>query len=103
MGLTLLKITEEGRIVNTGISRFLDDELEECVFCGQYTGVRRNTPIDERKYYIEGVGQTHKECYEYLSGERKELPFLVTLYEPATLPVRKKGFGALLADLLEGF
>ena len=54
MSLTLLKVTREGEIVDTGIHKNLDDDLEKCVMCHSFTAVRRSTPIDQRKYYIKG-------------------------------------------------
>ena len=103
MSLTLLKVTEEGEVVDTGIHKNQDD-LEKCVMCHAFTAVRRSTPIDQRKYYIKGAGQAHKECYEYINGERSELPSLVTLYEPTPTEIlRKRGFRAFLTDFLRNF
>ena len=36
---------------------------ENCITCGINTGVRVNTPIDFRDYYIEGAGQLCVRCY----------------------------------------
>jgi len=37
-------------------------KTEECVVCGAKTPYTRETPIDERKDYIEGIGQLCSEC-----------------------------------------
>ena len=36
---------------------------EECVSCGKETPYDIDTPIDERKYYVEGAGQLCKSCH----------------------------------------
>jgi hypothetical protein len=36
---------------------------EICIICGKETEYNFDTPIQERKYYIEGVGQLCKRCY----------------------------------------
>ena len=50
----------------------LDDEsesvFETCVSCRKPTNVRKDTHVDMRKYYVEGAGQLHKECYEQVYG-----------------------------------
>ena len=40
-----------------------ESDLEVCVYCGEKTDVKKNTHIDERKYYVEGCGQLHEKCY----------------------------------------
>ena len=44
---------------------FMDGEKiwEQCVICGRKTKVQRDTPIGERKYYVEAAGQLCEECY----------------------------------------
>jgi hypothetical protein len=39
-----------------------DDDFEKCVLCGARTTVLKTTPIQERNYYIEGVGQLCESC-----------------------------------------
>lgn len=36
---------------------------EICVICGKETEYTFDTHIQERKYYVEGVGQLCKRCY----------------------------------------
>lgn len=44
---------------------FVDGETvwERCVLCGRQTEVLRESPIGERKYYVEAAGQLCEECY----------------------------------------
>ena len=44
---------------------FMDGEKiwEQCVLCGRKTKVQRDTPIGERKYYVEAAGQLCEDCY----------------------------------------
>ena len=37
-------------------------EFEHCVLCGRVTSVRKNTHINHRIVYVEGVGQLCCEC-----------------------------------------
>lgn len=39
-------------------------EYEYCVICWQKTGVKKNTPVDKRLNYIEGVGHLCQRCYK---------------------------------------
>ncbi len=39
------------------------DEREYCVVCGKDTGYTKETPIIQRKHYIEGAGQLCPKCY----------------------------------------
>jgi hypothetical protein len=39
------------------------NEIEYCVLCGYETPYKRNTHIDMRLGYIEGVGQLCEKCY----------------------------------------
>jgi len=43
-------------------------EMDSCVSCGTLTEYSINTPIDLRKYYIEGAGQTCEICYNRIYG-----------------------------------
>ena len=46
---------------------------EKCVLCGDETPVDITTPVDRRgKYYIEGVGQLCRGCYNSTYDEQKE-------------------------------
>lgn len=40
-----------------------DNEYEICIMCHCETDIKKNTPVDQRKYYIEGFGQLCKKCY----------------------------------------
>ena len=101
MALRLLTVEDSGEVVDTGITRIVDTEFERCVHCSYFTAVKRSIPVDQRKYYIEGVGQTHKECYEHLNGERDEFPELISIYEPTNLEIfRKRGLKALINNIL---
>jgi uncharacterized protein (UPF0248 family) len=40
-----------------------DDEYEICIICHRETDVKKSTPVDKRKYYVEGFGQMCRECY----------------------------------------
>lgn len=41
---------------------------EKCILCGVDTKVPIDTPIGDRKEYIEGCGQLCKECYNSLEA-----------------------------------
>jgi NMD protein affecting ribosome stability and mRNA decay len=36
---------------------------EKCIRCGKETEYDINTPVDIRKWYIEGTGQLCEQCY----------------------------------------
>lgn len=38
-------------------------EKEPCVVCHAVTNYSYRTPIQERNYYVEGVGQLCEKCY----------------------------------------
>ena len=38
-------------------------EDDACVLCGGKTGYKRNDPIQQRAYYVEGAGQLCESCY----------------------------------------
>jgi hypothetical protein len=44
-------------------------EQDRCVLCGRFTTYKRNVPIANRAYYVEGAGQLCKRCYEKLYEE----------------------------------
>ncbi len=50
-----------------------DTELEHCVICKKITIYPKNTHIDYRLYYIEGVGQMCTECYEIIYDKNDEI------------------------------
>ena len=41
----------------------LGQEKEKCIICGAETIYSFDTPISQRKYYIEGAGQLCERCY----------------------------------------
>ena len=43
--------------------------VEKCVSCGKETPYLRSTPIQQRKFYIVGIGQVCFECYKKLKSE----------------------------------
>lgn len=45
------------------------EKKEYCILCHAATQYSIDTPINERNYYIEGVGQLCRKCYEENSGE----------------------------------
>ena len=42
-----------------------ESELESCVIpgCRKILNIKKNTPIDLRRFYVEGVGQLCEDCY----------------------------------------
>ncbi|GEM_PF-4533454 len=46
-------------------------EFERCVSCWNPTDIKKNTPIDKRPFYVEGVGQLDRECFMEVYGIRK--------------------------------
>ena len=43
-------------------------EMERCVLCWRETDVPKDTPVSQRKYYLEGQGQLCAKCYYELYG-----------------------------------
>lgn len=43
-------------------------EMERCVLCWELTEVPKDTPINLRRYYLEGQGQLCAKCYYELYG-----------------------------------
>ena len=116
MELTLLSVQENGEVVNTGIRRHLQ-ELERCIYCDELTDVPRDTPIDEREFYVDGLGQLHESCHDVIhniikhqgsypiDGDREIVltggPYLQA---PMPKPISKEGkLRAMIADLFVGF
>lgn len=48
--------------VNTKQNK-IDVPFEKCIICGEETIYRFSTPINQRKFYIEGAGQICHHCY----------------------------------------
>ena len=42
----------------------VEKEFETCYACGESTNVRKDTPLDERPHYIDGIGQACVNCYK---------------------------------------
>ena len=40
------------------------DEFEKCVLCWKTTDVLKSANIQDRTFYVEGVGQLCKRCWE---------------------------------------
>ena len=45
------------------------DQKEICVICQKETPYTKNTPVDLRRNYVEGVGQVCDSCAENLRKE----------------------------------
>ena len=43
-------------------------EMERCVLCWELTDVPKDTPVNRRRYYLEGQGQLCAKCYYELYG-----------------------------------
>ncbi len=41
----------------------MEKEKDHCVLCGKETEYLKNTPVDEKNYYVEGGGQLCQECF----------------------------------------
>jgi len=50
----------------------VEEIYERCVICGELTEVLRETPINERDFYVVGCGQLCFTCYRR-TGEDPEL------------------------------
>jgi recombinational DNA repair protein (RecF pathway) len=44
---------------------------EKCIICDVDTKIEKSTHIDYRYFYVEGVGQLCKECWEKISSKEK--------------------------------
>ncbi|MBU0958767.1 MAG: hypothetical protein KKB31_02355 [Nanoarchaeota archaeon] len=44
-------------------------DLEDCVLCHTQTSVLKQTPIQERRFYVEGAGQLCEGCYKETYGK----------------------------------
>lgn len=45
------------------------EEYERCAICGELTNVRRETPIDQRDFYVVGCGQLCFDCHRRTGTE----------------------------------
>ena len=45
-------------------------ETDKCACCGCDTGIPKDTPITNRKYYIVGSGQLCSKCYTELYTDK---------------------------------
>lgn len=46
-----------------GVPKITGKEVELCVLCGVETEYKRDTPVDMRDFYVDGVGQCCSECF----------------------------------------
>jgi hypothetical protein len=46
------------------------DEIEKCVICKKETKYSKNTHINEREFYVKGIGQLCENCAYKLFTER---------------------------------
>ena len=49
-------------------------ERERCVVCGKDTGYTFSTLIQNRQFYVEGVGQVCKQCFVEIYFQMKNRP-----------------------------
>ena len=53
-----------------------EEVYENCVICNRLTDVRKDTDINDREYYINGIGQVDQKCYEevysFKNNEKRE-------------------------------
>lgn len=45
------------------------EEKDRCVVCYAETAYSKDTPIEEREFYIEGCGQLCEACYNEIKAE----------------------------------
>lgn len=57
------KKEEDELVEEKGTEEKVRMETEQCILCGDDTGVLTNLPADARKYYVTGVGQLCETCY----------------------------------------
>ncbi|WP_156133055.1 hypothetical protein [Beduini massiliensis] len=50
-----------------------ENEYEVCVVCHKELDIKKETPISEREFYIEGAGQVCIDCYIKLLSEKSSL------------------------------
>ena len=56
-------------------------ETDKCPCCGCDTGIPKDTPISDRKYYIQGSDQLCNKCYTELYVHKTEDETTVSLDE----------------------
>ena len=56
-------------------------ETDKCACCGCDTGIPKDTPISNRKYYIQDSGQLCNKCYTELYVHKTEDETTVSLNE----------------------
>ena len=62
----------EQKIINIADNpRYENKTPELCVICHKETPYTFDTPIDQRRYYYEGVGQLCKDCYREIVEEEE--------------------------------
>lgn len=54
------------------LDKKIEKTEEECITCGNSTGVREDTHVDERLYYVEGAGQLCPNCYKTIYTEKNK-------------------------------
>lgn len=57
------KKNENDEIENQCSVFIVPAEDENCILCGCKTGVNRKTPVNKRRYYVDGCGQLCRECW----------------------------------------
>lgn len=53
-------------------AKYTRAEIEKCVVCGDKTPYAFDTCIDKREYYIYGVGQLCRKCYDDIYKEKDD-------------------------------
>ena len=48
----------------------LDPQVDKCVVCNKETDYLFSTPVEERRFFVAGVGQLCKECYDVVYSSR---------------------------------
>ena len=66
-------------------------ETDKCACCGCDTGISKDTPISNRKYYIQGRGQLCNKCYTELYVHKTEDETTVSLADMNELIRRSRG------------
>ncbi|MBQ6702167.1 MAG: hypothetical protein IJN17_04355 [Clostridia bacterium] len=55
------------------------EKFERCVICGALTDISVDTPIDLRRFYVEGCGQVCVKCHQKLQRMAKKENALATV------------------------
>jgi len=48
--------------------------FDHCDNCQRQLHILKTTPVDQRPYYVDCIGQMCKECYDFLYMNRPEYP-----------------------------